>query len=343
MSTTVRRADATPDAKRPPMPAPGPHHGAGQTLFARALVINGDSEPGSTLVRQLTARGTVVVGAATPAGASHEDGDVAHLEHLVRLPDADSPEYIPALARTLERFNIDLLIPAGGPELPAIAIAKNLLEATGAAVLVPGIAPLSLTDDRLAGLAHLRSRGVPVPDFTTPSSAGDIDTALEVLGGAFLARPRRSLSSRAHSMIVTRPTDFGDHVFDDRWVLSAVQPGVQFAVALHRPPSGRERREVIVQREGIRLPLEHGAQFMTTTDPEPLAAHAMPEVERTALATIRAIGLTGAATVSVRVSPEGEPMVINVEPRLAPTVARAPRVLEAALGSLHEQKLARRR
>ncbi|MDO5663114.1 MAG: hypothetical protein Q4G40_10490, partial [Brachybacterium sp.] len=205
--------------------------------------------------------------------------------------------------------------------------------------LLAGPGAVMRTADRLHTLAHLESRGVPVPVFRTPGDLVSTAEALHLFGGAFLAVPRCP-DGETTPLLVTSEEDLAWSSLDDTWVLQEVLLGEEYLALTHRPAKGNRDRRVGVVHERSRSvdPAFAPERGRGASAPPAMAVHA-PDIEKLALAAVRALGLIGQAEVTIRLTRRGSPRVIDVSAAFGAHIRHTPEVLEALVGFAPEERV----
>lgn len=278
---------------------------------------------------------TVVTGADRPYGAviaallTQLGTEVVSLDSPVD-DQGDLWRGIPALVRLVSETGAGLVVPTLQRELVPMAAARPLFAAVDATVMVAGPGPIALVQDRLCLLAHLRSRRIPVPDFLGPQEIRSPSDALRRLGGRALALPRPSASARRRSRhVLTSADDPYWAQIDETKLLMASPICERYQVLIHRPTQGSDGRSAAVVHDPIGPEGEGAAPCPTastravrTTD---------DEVERVAMAAVRAVGITGPSRAEVRRDGQGAITVTDVVPLFGRHLRLAPELLTAAL------------
>lgn len=306
-------------AARPSAGPGGATGGSGRAAVRRgAMLVTGIDRPdGAMMMRLLTARGQDVHGTVS---VDHDATDPAITTH--RTPPVTSPGYVPHLVRTVLEHRIGVIVPTSLDELPALAAARG---AFGPSVHVSVATPLALAicADRWLTAQQLARRGVATPRSGVPSQFEGPDDARRVLGGPVVVRPRRGPRSRLLG------EDLASwHELDDDVTLQEFVPGPGFRVLVHRPEGGsRARRSVTVLDSD-------GALGGPASDGDTVAiadAGLSQDVQRLALAAVRAVGVTGPSCVDVRRTAGDTPVVLAVHAHTCRHIADVPAAVDAIL------------
>lgn len=277
----------------------------------RILITGAEGAAGRVLVEQLAARGLQVHCADSQPMCL--PSAVCHL-----MPEPADPGFLPALARIVKRYGINLVIPASSDALPAISVGRLSL---GVDVVVPGPGPTGTAHDRLLTAWSLRSHGVAVPDFGVPSDFADAQDALESMGGQLTLRSRWASGVRS-ATVLNASDDLNWSSMSDDWFVQRFVPGPAYSVVLYRPLDGKGRLATVLAEYVD----EAGAATVT-----PVCDESAVGVERVARAAVRALGLTGPLEVGIRCGADGLPMVLDVLACFGPHGGSIPEVLDAVL------------
>lgn len=310
-------------------PEPPPRsHEAEEDPTPTTVVTGADRAAGAIVVALLTQRGHHVIGVDTPR--SRPLGPVRDGHH--DATGHHSMGNVPALARLVAESHADLVIPTLPAEVAELSAARTLLEGLGASVMIAGAGPVALASDRLFALSYLHSRDVRVPRFALPGDVADVREALELFGGPFVASPRSKRNTRSALLIADTDSENWEAI-DDDWILRETLPGDHYRVMAHRPVQGRSGRLAAVVRDPSGQDRPWGPPAPTGI-PESASRLEAPEIERRALAAIRAVGLTGPSTVEIMLASDGSPVVTDIDATFGQHLRLAPELLDVALAGI---------
>ncbi|MGA2384149.1 MAG: ATP-grasp domain-containing protein [Gemmatimonadales bacterium] len=114
-------------------------------------------------LRLLELPGRVHVADASPLSAA---AYAAHVRHT--LPGVLTPEYPESLAALCRRERVDLVVPLIDTELPVLAQCRELVEATGAKLLLPGASTVAIGADKRQFAAFVLQHGLDTPTVLDP-------------------------------------------------------------------------------------------------------------------------------------------------------------------------------
>ena len=234
------------------------------------------------------------------------------------MPAPAGPGFLPALARIVRRYDIDLVIPLASDSLPTISVGRLSL---GVDVVVPGPGPTGTAHDRLLTAWSLWSHGVPVPDFGVPSDFPDTHTAIAAMGGQLMLRSRWAGDARVATVLdASESLDWS--AMNDDWFVQRFIAGPAYSVIIYRPLDGKNRLTAVLE-ESVH---EDGTITMTRAREGDAVG-----VEGVAQAAVRALGLTGPLEVSIRCRIDGSPVVLDVKACFGAHNDLVPEVLDAVL------------
>jgi len=268
-----------------------------------AFVTGVDRTVGEELARGLAERGLTVHAAYQRPGAAH---DIPGIQwHLV--PPSHDPGYLPALHRIVQRHSVGLVIPTVDEELPVLAGLRRWPE-PGVVVVVSSPGAVNLAQDKLLACWQLAGHQVPTPSCASPSDFAGTCEALEAMGGALVVRARRAGRTGSGARMVLDADELDWDRLDDDFIVQQFVPGRQYLCLLYRPDGPAPRGSVLL--EDVHPGPRHEEAL-------PVPAGAVADVERTAWAAVRSLGIVGPAEVVVRRAADGTAMVLSVHPRFS--------------------------
>lgn len=294
-----------------------PHSLRGQSGGSglRIALVGGAGAPfGQELAEQLVARGLRVHSADIRSMRVQ-----AVSSHVV--PTMDDPGYLPALARLVQRYDIDVVIPVSVFAVQAISAGRAAL-GSDVGVVAPSAGAAVVVRDRLLVASKLRSHGLAVPNFGVPSDFEDSTTALRRMQGEFVLRPR-FIEGGQSSSLVRSAGDLDWSTLDDETLVQQFVAGAAYAVVVHRPADSGRRLTTVLEKT-----IRADGQVVTSRvrGDQPVG-----HVERVAQAAVRALGLTGPAEVMVRDNGDGAPVVLDVSAGFGSHSRLVPELLDAVL------------
>ncbi|MDN4614843.1 ATP-grasp domain-containing protein [Leifsonia sp. F6_8S_P_1B] len=267
------------------------------TASTRVLVTGAGGPAGVAVIRSLLARDDVEVLAADMDGWA--SGLYLVPEEGRRLvPPGRSPEFVDALIRMCRDDRVDVLFSTVDVELPGLAARRDELEAVGTDLAAPGHETLVTCLDKFALAERVTGHArLPVTRLLNAEGVGT-DWTFPVI-----VKPRSGAGSRGVRLIADRVAleALGT---DESILIQENLPGDEFSVDVLAGLDG----EVIAAVPRSRERVDSGVSIAGRTVRR-------DELSETASAVARAIGLTGVANVQLRYSADGEPALLEVNPR----------------------------
>jgi len=237
------------------------------------------------------------------------------------VPTLDDPGYVPALSRLVRRYEIDVVIPVSFFALQAISTGRVALDPE-VGVVAPSAGAAAIVRDRLLVSSKLWSHGLTVPNFGVPSDFPDATTALRRMKGEFVLRSRFIDDGHSSSLVRTADDIEWSTLNDDTLVQQFVA-GAAYAVVIHRPVDGGRRLTAVLEKT-----IRADGEVMTS---RVRGDRPVSNIERTAQAAVRALGLTGPAEVLIRTNPDGIPIVLDVFAGFGPHSRLVPELLDVVM------------
>ncbi len=264
-------------------------------MTARVLVTGAGGPAGVAVIRSLLRRDDVTVFAADMDGwASGLYLVPAEQRRLV--PPGRDPEFVAALATLVEADRLDLVISTVDVEL--LALAERREELAPAVLAAPPAETLRVALDKLALADRCAATGRSPRTVLAGPDALAVDWEFPVF-----AKPRQGAGSRGIRLVPDRaaletlPTDEGLIVQD-------LLPGEEYSVDVIADANGG----IVAAVPRTRARVDSGVAIAGRTMRD-------PELEETAAAVARAIGLVGVANVQLRRDRAGRAMLLEVNPR----------------------------
>ena len=268
----------------------------------RVVVSSCGSINGVTITKVLQAEGIEVVGLdANPNAVGFSMADYSETVFPV-----DHPDYIDLLKSILRRYDVKIIFPTYSRELPLFATKWNIWQRWGYKWMVSPLFAIKICDDKLLTATFLKEHEIRHPRIYRPSQAQDhLDK-----GGVIFAKLRHGSGSVRtkilhNSLEVYNYTHF-DTVPAEKPIFQEYILGTEYTVNMVSGYDGIVIGAVPVQRMVIR----GGLSVLCQSENQ-------PEVEKVARDVAEHLGLVGASNVQIIVTPSGEPVVIEINPRFA--------------------------
>jgi len=219
-------------------------------------------------------------------------------ERRIMLPRGDSPRFVDAVMDVCREHAIDVVVPTVDSELLPVAEARAAFEAAGVALVNPSAETLRMCLDKWA--LHQRCDGV----VRVPASVvvnGDFDPASIELPA--IVKPRSGSGSR-DIHLVSSHDDLERVARDGTNLVQEHLPGREHSLDVLARRDGRVL--AVVPRERLKVDSGIAVTARVTRD-EALESFGRTVAER--------IGLVGVGNVQVKETADGEPALLEVNPR----------------------------
>ncbi|GAA1798519.1 ATP-grasp domain-containing protein [Leucobacter iarius] len=264
-------------------------------MTARVLVTGAGGPAGVAVIRSLLRRPDVTVFAADMDGwASGLYLVPAEQRRLV--PPGRDDAFVPALASLVADDRLDLVVSTVDVEL--IALAERRGELAPAVLAAPPAETLRVSLDKLA----LADRCAPTGRSPRTVLAGPDALAVDWEFPVF-AKPRQGAGSRGIRLVPDRAA-LEALPADEGLIVQDLLPGEEYSVDVIADANGG----IVAAVPRTRARVDSGVAIAGRTVRD-------PELEDTAAAVARAIGLVGVANVQLRRDRAGRAMLLEVNPR----------------------------
>ena len=270
---------------------------------ARVLITGVGGPSGYCLMRNLAEEGERLELFAADIDPCAAGLYVVPAERRLIVPRGDDPEFAERALAICERDAIDVLIPTVDSELIPLAERRGQFEAAGTQLVLASERTLRVCLDKWL-LQEACEEAVRVPRCEVADA--DWDPAETELP-AFV-KPRTGSGSRGIMLIETRE-ELERLPRDGTLLVQEHLPGPEFSLDVLARRDGEV--VAVVPRERIRVDSGIAVCGLTKRDP------ALEEFGRE---VARRIGLTGVANVQVKGAADGEPALLEVNPRFPGTM-----------------------
>ncbi|MDO5099242.1 MAG: ATP-grasp domain-containing protein [Corynebacterium sp.] len=283
------------------------------------ILITGVGGPaGRALVKQLATSGHSVI------GVDMQEVPVAEVDAFELVPAAHDPEMINHLARLVQQYQVDVLIPTVADELLMVAKAANVGVFADAHVVISAPEAVEKCFDKLFTMRALRESGVSVPPFGLPSDFKDAEDVFAKLGEVIITKPRVARGGRGFK-VHRSPESFNLAAYDDSYIIQAFASGEEYAPMVHMGTKDGEELVAVVHKKredfcGTEAPL---VQLIDTSE--------ALDVAMLAVRACRALKLVGPVDLDIRRMADGRPVVLEVNARFGANSSQAPEILNAVL------------
>lgn len=219
------------------------------------------------------------------------------------VPRGDAPDFVDLVFELCQRLQIELLISTVDAELVPLARARARFESLGVALPLSPLPALALCADKGALLEAARGV-VAVPDFTPWRG----DTTLAGLPFPRFVKPRRGAGGRG-AAVVRSAADLQLLPQDGSYLLQEWLPGDEYSVDVYLRADG----EALAAVPRVRMKIDSGIAVAARTVQHPALCQAAIDVAR-------AVGVRHVANVQFREAADGQPKLLEINPRFPGTL-----------------------
>ncbi|MCS3442092.1 ATP-grasp domain-containing protein [Microbacterium phyllosphaerae] len=264
-------------------------------MTARVLVTGAGGPAGVAVIRSLLRRSDLEVFAADMDGWASGIYLVPST-HRRLVPPGRDEDFVPAISRMVAEDRLDLVISTVDVEL--IALAGRRDELAPAVLAAPSQDTLSVALDKLLLAERCEATGRTPRTVLAGADAVAVDWEFPVF-----AKPRQGAGSRGIRLVPDRAA-LEALPLDEGLIVQDYLPGEEYSVDVIADAAGA----VIAAVPRTRARVDSGVAIAGRTVHD-------PELEETAAAVAKAIGLVGVANVQLRRDREGRAVLLEVNPR----------------------------
>lgn len=264
-------------------------------MTARVLVTGAGGPAGVAVIRSLLRRSDLEVFAADMDGWASGIYLVPST-HRRLVPPGRDEDFVPAISRMVAEDRLDLVISTVDVEL--IALAGRRDELAPAVLAAPSQDTLSVALDKLLLAERCEATGRTPRTVLAGADAVAVDWEFPVF-----AKPRQGAGSRGIRLVPDRAA-LEALPLDEGLIVQDYLPGEEYSVDVIADAAGA----VIAAVPRTRARVDSGVAIAGRTVHD-------PELEETAAAVAKAIGLVGVANVQLRRDRVGRAALLEVNPR----------------------------
>ncbi len=264
-------------------------------MTARVLVTGAGGPAGVAVIRSLLRRDDVTVFAADMDGWA-SGLYLVPAERRRLLPPGRDDAFVPALTALVAGDRLDLVVSTVDVEL--IALADRRDELAPAVLAAPSAETLRVSLDKLALADRCAATGRSPRTVLAGPDALALDWEFPVF-----AKPRQGAGSRGIRLVPDRAA-LEALPLDEGLIVQDLLPGEEYSVDVIADANGG----IVAAVPRTRARVDSGVAIAGRTVLD-------PELEDTAAAVARAIGLVGVANVQLRRDRAGRAMLLEVNPR----------------------------
>jgi len=288
-----------------------------------ALVLDGSYKQAVASVRCLGRAGLRVAVAEgpsddpVPAYYSRYCAGRLSLPSYVSQPEA----FAAAVVEFVQAFPTRVVLPAGDETIAAVAPVRERLAALGCTLALAPDSALEIANNKDRTLAVARELGILMPRTISIGSVADLPAAIAALGFPFVLKPTISWTGKHTERLV--PSDVLTEAEAVAVTESFIAAG-SGVLAQQFAPGRREGVTLLVAGGEVLASCGHVAHRTTP----PLGGASViresiqvpPDLLDASVRLAKAIGIEGPCEVEFRRDGDGEPLLMEINPRLAGTL-----------------------
>ncbi len=170
-------------------------------LADKHILVTGGGAPGAYgILNALKTHGNIKLSACD--AKDHVIGKQI-ADDFFKVPQGDSPDYIPLMLKECEKRRIDLIFPITTKELLALSTNSSAFNQIGTEVLVSSPNSLTIANSKCALYDHLKKSNIAVPKYYIANNLEEFDWALDQFptGQAIAFKPCIANGSRGFRII----------------------------------------------------------------------------------------------------------------------------------------------
>lgn len=279
-----------------------------------------DTRGGLAIARALGRQGARIAVGARDGRASGMRTRYASARVAFPSPEEDFAAYADAIVRFAHDHRVDAIVPC--IDSSVVALHRRRVE-LGAAPAIGSVAAVDVALSKPRTLEVAERLGIPAPRSMNAETQDDVESALGEMGLPAVVKPVESWrdegegGERLGPMLATLPSDVAAARRLAPALVQELAPGVRETIKLFRVD-----REVVA-RFAMRVdrawpPLGGSSVLRESIDPP-------RDILERSEALVDAIGLDGYSEVEFRRNRDGEPLLMEVNPRLSQSVELAQR------------------
>ncbi len=253
-------------------------------------------------------------------------------QQFVQIPKATDPHFAETVLQICKQHHCNMVLPLVTKELLPLALHEKIFDDAGVKVLVSSPDAIELANDKSLCYQFLSNDEIPVPDFFVVDTVAQFEEAAKALGHPqkqFCFKPSSSNGSRGFR-IVSNSINEADQLFNYKpyntyisyqqaiQILSS-QPFPQLLVSDYLPGDEysvdclANNGETIIALPRLRSKMINGisVQGRFVND---------ENIIRYCTRIIAAIGLHGNIGIQVKISEQGTPLLLEINPRVQGTI-----------------------
>ena len=255
--------------------------------------------------------------------------------NFVQLPKAKDEGFIESVLSICEKHNIQVILPLVTRELFLLAKAKDLFAQKGISILVSSPEAVEIANNKAACYQYLCSKGIAVPKFYIANTKEEFIHAAFELGHPqldFCFKPSFSNGSRGFR-IVSDSIDESSQLFDNKPYNTYIAYPLALSILSSKPFPQLLVTEYLPGEEySVDCLADHGKASLVVPRLREKMVNGISVkgrfIEDASIIDyctriIEAVGLHGNIGIQVRKKASGEPLLLEINPRVQGTIVAA--------------------
>lgn len=250
------------------------------------------------------------------------------------VPASDAPEYVDELLTICRQEKIDILIPGVSAELLPLARRKSEFESVGTKVSVSDPFSIEVCDSKYSLYDFMRRQGMGTPDFYRVRNVEELREAASKLGWPerpFCVKATRSSGSRGVRIIDPSKSRFdilfGEKPnsfyisFEELLTILSEKKEMPEMMAMEYLPGAEYSVDVLADHGKILYMAGRESNVIQASIPMMATVKKNQEAFDIAARMVAALGLDGNADFDFKLDGDGRPVLMEINARLAATLA----------------------
>ena len=249
------------------------------------------------------------------------------------VPPVKSNEYVNTLLNICRSEKVDILLPFMSAELLALEARKQDFEMVGTKVSVSNGNSIAITNNKLKFYEFLKGKGLPVPKFKKIENADELYESCEFVGypqravcvkatelsgsrGIRLIDPNKS---RYDILFGQKPNSFYTTI-EELYITLKEKPEIPEMMAMEYLPGAEGSVDLIADHGKILYMAYRESNVNLASIPQEATLSYNEKAYRIAEEVIKALSLDGNADLDFKNDAEGNPVLMEINPRIAATM-----------------------
>lgn len=272
-------------------------------------------------------------------GVDPTAGDDLTIQQMVDdalpVPYVSDTQYINELLYWCRIYHPDVIIPTISAELPLLIARKREFEAIGVKVSVSSMESVNTCISKLKLYMAMIDAGIPTPQFMAIRSLVDFDEALDVLGypkkpvcikatrlsGSRGVRILDPSKSRFDVLFGEKPNSIYTTAYDLRAILKEREAELPEMMAMEYLPGAEYSVDVLADHGKVLYICGRQSNTILASIPQSATLYEDTRAYDIVTRVVETLGIDGNADFDFRYNAQGEPVLMECNPRVAATMA----------------------